>query len=93
MRIDSATASERLAHTRHYLAEKKDGAQIDLDVVTHLISLFQASKQGKEERLVIIEVEVEDAQVQLLRSLAFFTCRLFSPVIGKCRASQLQACS
>lgn len=64
-------ASECLAQTRQYLAEKKDGAQIDLDVVTHLISLFQASKQGKEERLVIIEVEVEDAQVQLLRSLAF----------------------
>ena len=48
-------------------AEKRDGAQVDVDILAHLISLFQASKQQKDERLASIEAEVSDAQVQPLQ--------------------------
>ena len=51
------------------LAEKRDGAQADVDILAHLISLFQASKQQKDERLASIEAEVSDAQVQLLQCI------------------------
>jgi hypothetical protein len=46
-----------------FLAEKRDAAQIDLDIITHIITLFQASKQQKEGTLAGIETEVSGAQV------------------------------
>ena len=56
------------AHVSYFMqvnsfAEKRDGAQVDVDILAHLISLFQASKQQKDERLASIEAEVSDAQV------------------------------
>ena len=46
-------------------AEKEDGARIDVDIVTHLIALFQASQREKQERLASIEAEVSQAKVWL----------------------------
>lgn len=46
------------------LAEQRDGAQTDVDIIAHLISLFKASKQQKEERLASIEAEVSKTEVQ-----------------------------
>ena len=45
-------------------AEKRDGAQVDVDILAHLISLFEASKRQKNEGLASIEAEVSEAQVQ-----------------------------
>lgn len=40
---------------------------MDVDILAHLISLFQASKRQKDEGLASIEAEVSDAQVRPLQ--------------------------
>lgn len=62
-----ALRSQNNLHSRssRCLAEKQDGAQIDVDIVTHLIALFQASQREKQERLASIAAEVSQAQVWL----------------------------
>ena len=48
-----ALRSQNNLHSRssRCLAEKQDGAQIDVDIVTHLIALFQASQQKSRRGL------------------------------------------
>ena len=53
-----------------------------MDILAHLISLLQASKQQKDEGLASIETEVSDAEVQRLPHDMLSSCQSLRATIS-----------